>query len=117
MRHNNNITQQLDWEIELAVIIGRRAKNVSREQALSYVFGYTSIIDISARDCRRSGQWIVSKGQDTFAPMGPMLITADEVDNPHSLNLWLKKNGEVKQQGNTRDMIFKIDHLIQDISS
>lgn len=69
---NPKLTQQLDWEVELAVIIGKKGKYVKKEDALDYVFGYTVINDISARDCRRAGQWIVSKGQDTFAPMGPV---------------------------------------------
>lgn len=117
IEHNQNITKQLDWEIELAVIIGKKAKNVSKEDALDYVFGYTAIIDVSARDCRRSGQWIVSKGQDTFAPMGPLLLTADEIQDPHNLNLWLKKNGELKQKDNTKNMIFNINAIISDLSS
>ena len=73
IEHNKKITQQLDWEIELAVIIGTRAKRVSKAQALAHVFGYSVMIDISARDNRRAGQWIFSKGQDTYAPFGPAL--------------------------------------------
>lgn len=81
------------------------------------VFGYTVINDISARDCRRAGQWIFSKGQDTFAPMGPCIVTADEVADPHNLDLWLKVNGQIKQQSNTRHLLFNIPTLIADISS
>src|SRR5205085_48776 len=69
--HNAAITRQLDWEVELGVVIGTAARRVKREQALSHVFGYTVIVDMSARDCRRAGQWIYSKGQDSYAPMGP----------------------------------------------
>ena len=90
---NRKLTNQLDWEVELAVVIGKKGKYVPKSDALDYVFGYTIINDISARDCRRSGQWIVSKGQDTFAPMGPILVTKDEIENPHNLNLSLTVNG------------------------
>lgn len=115
--HNQKITQQLDHEVELAVVIGKRAKNVKKENALDYVFGYTIINDISARDCRRAGQWIVSKGQDTFAPMGPVLVTKDEISNPHNLNLSLKLNGVEKQSSNTKFMLFNINDLIVDLST
>ncbi len=114
---NPKLTQQLDWECELAVIIGKKGKYVKNEYALDYVFGYTVINDISARDCRRSGQWIVSKGQDTFAPMGPFLVTKDEIENPHNLNLSLKLNGVEKQNSNTKFMLFNINDLIEDLST
>lgn len=117
IRHNAEVTQQLDWECELAVVIGSTAKNVSKETALDYVFGYTIINDVSARDCRRAGQWIVSKGQDTFAPMGPVIVTADEIGDPHDLNLTTQVNGVEKQNGNTRFMLFNVNDLIADISS
>ncbi|MFC4818290.1 fumarylacetoacetate hydrolase family protein [Flavobacterium sp. GCM10023249] len=113
---NKKLTQQLDWEVELAVIIGKKGKYVSKEDALDYVFGYTVINDISARDCRREGQWIVSKGQDTFAPMGPILVTKDEIENPHNLNLSLKLNGIEKQNSNTQFLLFNINDLIEDLS-
>jgi len=114
--HNGAITQQLDWEVELACIIGRRAKGVAREDALAYVFGYTVLIDMSARDCRRAGQWIYSKGQDSFAPMGPCLVTADEIPDPQVLDLSLRVNGVEKQRSNTAFMLFKVNELIADIS-
>jgi len=114
--HNAEITQQLDWEVELAAVIGTRAKGVTRENALSHVFGYTVCIDMSARDCRRAGQWIYSKGQDTFAPMGPVLVTADEIPDPQVLDLWLTVNGVEKQRSNTAYMLFKVDELVADIS-
>ncbi len=114
--HNAAITQQLDWEVELAAIIGTKAKRVTREQALAHVFGYTVIIDMSARDCRRAGQWIYSKGQDTFAPMGPCIVTADEIPDPQTMDLWLTVNGVEKQRSNTSHMLFKVDELIADIS-
>lgn len=114
---NTKLTSQLDWECELAVIISKKGKYVSKSDALDYVFGYTVINDISARDCRREGQWIVSKGQDTFAPMGPVIVTKDEIENPHNLNLSLKVNGVEKQNSNTKFMLFNINDLIEDLST
>ena len=113
---NTKLTSQLDWECELAVVIAKKGKYVTKEDAMDYVFGYTVINDISARDCRREGQWIVSKGQDTFAPMGPYLVTKDEIENPHNLNLSLKVNGVEKQNSNTKFMLFNINDLIEDLS-
>jgi 2-keto-4-pentenoate hydratase/2-oxohepta-3-ene-1,7-dioic acid hydratase in catechol pathway len=114
---NTNLTQQLDWEVELAVVIGKKGKYVSKADAMDYVFGYTVINDISARDCRREGQWIVSKGQDTFAPMGPILVTKDEIKNPHNLNLSLTVNSIEKQNSNTKFLLFNINELIEDLST
>lgn len=114
---NTKLTQQLDWEVELAVVIGKKGKYVPKADAMDYVFGYTVINDISARDCRREGQWIVSKGQDTFAPMGPILVTKDEIENPHNLNLSLKVNGVEKQNSNTKFLLFNINDLIEDLST
>jgi 2-keto-4-pentenoate hydratase/2-oxohepta-3-ene-1,7-dioic acid hydratase in catechol pathway len=113
---NTQLTKQLDWEVELAVVIGKKGKYVPKADAMDYVFGYTVINDISARDCRREGQWIVSKGQDTFAPMGPILVTKDEIENPHNLNLSLKVNGVEKQNSNTKFLLFNINELIEDLS-
>jgi 2-keto-4-pentenoate hydratase/2-oxohepta-3-ene-1,7-dioic acid hydratase in catechol pathway len=113
---NTKLTEQLDWEVELAVVIGKKGKYVPKTNAMDYVFGYTVINDISARDCRREGQWIVSKGQDTFAPMGPILVTKDEIENPHNLNLSLKVNGIEKQNSNTKFLLFNINDLIEDLS-
>lgn len=114
--HRAGITQQLDWEVELAVVMGRTAQRVATEDALSHVFGYTVCIDMSARDNRRAGQWIYSKGQDSYAPMGPCIVTADEIPDPQTLDLWLTVNGVEKQRSNTRHMLFKVDYLISDIS-
>ncbi|MDF8335883.1 fumarylacetoacetate hydrolase family protein [Novosphingobium cyanobacteriorum] len=114
--HRADITQQLDWEVELAAIIGTTAQRVTRENALSHVFGYTVLIDMSARDCRRAGQWIYSKGQDSYCPMGPCIVTADEIPDPQTLDLWLTVNGVEKQRNNTSHMLFKVDELIADIS-
>ena len=115
--HNQKITKQLDWEVELAVVIGKGGKNITKENAMDHVYGYTVINDISARDCRRAGQWIVSKGQDTFAPMGPVLVTRDEIADPHNLNLRLTVNGVEKQNSNTKFMLFNIEDLIHDLST
>jgi 2-keto-4-pentenoate hydratase/2-oxohepta-3-ene-1,7-dioic acid hydratase in catechol pathway len=117
IQHNGNLTHQLDWECELAVVIGKTAKRVLAEDAFDYVFGYSIVNDISARDQRRGGQWYFSKGQDSYAPFGPAVLTADDVADPHNLDLSLRVNGEVKQKSNTRYMLFKIRELIADISS
>ncbi len=116
IEHNSKITKQMDWEVELAVIIGTTARRVSRENALAHVFGYSVMIDVSARDCRRAGQWIYSKGQDTFAPFGPCIVTADEIPDPQTLDLHLSLNGVEKQRSNTAHMLFKVDELIADIT-
>ena len=117
IRHNGALTQQLDWECELAVVIGKPALGVSESDALDYIFGYSIINDISARDQRRSGQWFFSKGQDSYAPFGPMIVTTDEITDPHDLQLKLTVNGDQRQNGNSRHMLFKIPTLIADISS
>ena len=117
IRHDAALTQQLDWEVELACIIGRTARRVAEADALSHVFGYSVMIDVSARDNRRAGQWIYSKGMDSFAPFGPCIVTADEIPDPQVLDLWLTKNGEEKQRSNTRHMLFKVATLIADISA
>ena len=117
IEHNRDLTRQLDWEVELAVIIGTTARKVSEAEAMGHVFGYSVMIDISARDNRRAGQWIYSKGQDTFAPFGPCIVTADAVKDPHDLDLWLTVNGAEKQRSNTRHMLFRIPTLIADISA
>ncbi len=114
--HDADMTQQLDWEVELAVIVGTRAWRVARETALSHVFGYSVLIDISARDNRRAGQWIFSKGQDSYAPFGPCIVTADEIPDPQKLDLWLTVNGVEKQRSNTSHMLFKVGKLIADLS-
>ena len=89
---------------------------MAEADALSYVFGYSVMLDMSARDCRRAGQWIYSKGQDTYAPFGPCIVTADEIPDPQKLDLWLTVNGE--EAGlETRHMLFKVPFLISDISA
>ena len=117
IEHNTKMTRQLDWEVELAVIIGTTARRIRREDALAHVFGYSVMIDVSARDNRRAGQWIFSKGMDSYAPFGPVIVTADEIPDPQVLDLWLTVNGVEKQRSNTRHMLFKVDELIADIST
>lgn len=117
IRHDASITQQLDWEVELAAIIGTTARRVDRDNALGHVFGYSLVIDMSARDNRRAGQWIFSKGQDSYAPMGPCIVTADEIPDPQTLDLALWVNGVEKQRSNTAYMLFKVDELVADISA
>ncbi|MER6449040.1 fumarylacetoacetate hydrolase family protein [Streptomyces venezuelae] len=115
--HDADLTTQLDWECELAVVIGRPAFRVSEEQAYDHVFGFSIVNDISARDQRRSGQWFFSKGQDSYAPFGPVVVTRDEIRDPMALDLSLRVNGVTKQKSNTRHMLFPIARLIADISS
>ncbi|MBW7458035.1 fumarylacetoacetate hydrolase family protein [Paenibacillus sepulcri] len=108
---------QCDYEVELAVIIGKPAKRVSPEEALEYVFGYTIVNDVSARDIQLSeGQWTRGKAIDTFAPMGPCIVTKDAVADPCALELSLTLNGQTMQTGNTRDLIFNIPYLISFLS-
>jgi len=115
--HDATMTQQLDWEVELAVIIGTKGTKVPLDQAMSHVFGYSVMVDVSARDNRRAGQWIFSKGMDSYAPFGPCIVTADEVPEPNNLDLWLTKNGEEKQRSNTKYLLFGIPELIADLST
>jgi 2-keto-4-pentenoate hydratase/2-oxohepta-3-ene-1,7-dioic acid hydratase in catechol pathway len=115
--HNGAVTRQLDWEGELGVVIGRPAKRVAEADAMSHVFGYTVVNDISARDCRHGGQWTFAKGQDGFAPTGPWIVTADEIPDPHALRLGLRVNGVPKQDGTSAQMIFRIPRLIAHLSS
>jgi acylpyruvate hydrolase len=111
------LTEQLDYEAELAVVIGKKAKNVTEEGALYHVAGYTIMNDVTARDMQFSdGQWVRGKSCDTFAPMGPYLVLADDVPDPHCLNIRLTVNGELRQSSTTENMIFSIDFLVAYIS-
>jgi len=112
------ISSRPDYEGELAVVIGQRAKNVAAADALDYVAGYMCFNDVSARDFQhRTSQWTIGKSFDTFAPMGPALVTADEITDPQSLDIKLSINGEVMQSSNTRQMIFPVAGLIAYITS
>jgi 2-keto-4-pentenoate hydratase/2-oxohepta-3-ene-1,7-dioic acid hydratase in catechol pathway len=109
--------KQIDYEAELVVVIGKEAKNVSKEEALSYVFGYTIGNDVSARDLQfRTGQWLLGKSPDGFAPVGPFVVTSDEMD-PYNLNIECRINGEIRQKANTRDMIFDCATLVSYLST
>jgi 2-keto-4-pentenoate hydratase/2-oxohepta-3-ene-1,7-dioic acid hydratase in catechol pathway len=106
---------KLDWEVELAIVIGRRAKYIAAEkEALNYVAGYCVCNDVSERffQIERSGQWMKGKGCENFGPVGPWLVTRDEVKNPQKLDMWLDVNGERRQSGNTRTMIFSAAHIV-----
>ncbi|MCE7992710.1 MAG: fumarylacetoacetate hydrolase family protein [Roseivirga sp.] len=107
-----------DWEVELAVVIGKKASYVTEEEAMDFVAGYTVHNDVSEREFQleREGQWVKGKSNDTFAPLGPWMVTSDEVKDPHNLHLWLKLNGEMMQDSNTSDMVFKIPELISYVS-
>jgi 2-keto-4-pentenoate hydratase/2-oxohepta-3-ene-1,7-dioic acid hydratase in catechol pathway len=111
------ISETIDWEAELAVVIGRRAKAVSEADALNYVFGYTLMNDVTARDLqRKDGQWTRGKGLDTFAPLGPFITTRDEIGDVQHLKVEGLYNGEVTQSSSTSKMIFSIAYLISYIS-
>lgn len=107
-----------DWEVELAVVIGKRATYVDEAEAMSCVAGYCLHNDLSEREYQleRSGQWDKGKGCDTFAPLGPVMVTADEIPDVHNLHLWLKVNGKTVQDSNTSNLIFKIPFLVSYIS-
>ncbi|MBI5799135.1 MAG: fumarylacetoacetate hydrolase family protein [Verrucomicrobia bacterium] len=112
-------SDEVDYECELAVVIGRACKNVSRERALDYVLGYTCCNDVSARDWQirlGGGQWCRGKFFDTFAPLGPCLVTTDEIPNPNALRISTVLNGEIMQDWNTNDMIFDVPALIEFLS-
>jgi 2-keto-4-pentenoate hydratase/2-oxohepta-3-ene-1,7-dioic acid hydratase in catechol pathway len=111
-------TSRVDYEAELAFIIGRRAKNIRVEDALDYVAGYAAFNDVSARDFQlRTSQWTLGKSFDTFAPLGPFLVTKEDVPNPHALRIKLSIGNEVLQDSNTANLIFKIPELLSYISS
>ena len=111
------VTEKLDYEVELVVVIGKTVVNVDPEQALSYVFGYCTGNDLSARDLQmRTSQWLLGKSLDGFAPLGPYLVTADEVADPNQLKLECRVNGQIRQSSNTRDMIFDCAELISYLS-
>ena len=113
----SSVTDQADYEVELAVVIGKEAKNVSKESALDYVFGYTIINDVSARDIQfADGQWVRGKSLDTFCPMGPYIVTADEISDPQNLVLTCTVNNNILQNASTKDMIFSVADLISILS-
>ncbi|WP_141504704.1 fumarylacetoacetate hydrolase family protein [Paenibacillus luteus] len=110
-------SQKVDYEAELVIVIGKKAKYVLKEEALNYVFGYCNVNDLSARDLQlRTPQWLLGKTCDGFSPLGPYLVTADEVGNPNDLTIKSIVNGEVRQESNTSDMIFYCDEIVSYIS-
>ena len=111
-------SEKTDWEVELALIMGKSASYVTEEEALDLIAGYAILHDVSERHMQLegTGQWVKGKSCDSFAPLGPSLVTVDEITNPHNLELWLKVNEEVVQQGSTANLIFNIPYLISYIS-
>ena len=111
------VTSQVDYEAELAVVIGKRGHDIPEDKAMDHVAGYSIFNDVSARDYqKRTSQWFLGKSFDTFGPLGPALVTTDEVPDPHSLDLELKVNGDIKQRTNTSDLIFSIPFLVSYLS-
>ncbi len=116
--YDRSISEQVDWEVELAAIIGKRGRNIAEADAFDHVFGYTVLNDVSVRDLQKSwhgGQWFKGKSLDGHAPMGPWIVPAGDLD-PGALRLILRVNGEVKQDGGTKDMYFKIPRIVAELS-
>jgi 2-keto-4-pentenoate hydratase/2-oxohepta-3-ene-1,7-dioic acid hydratase in catechol pathway len=111
-------SQKLDWEVELGIVIGRKARYISTHDAPAHVAGYCIVNDVSEREFQieRGGQWMKGKSGDTFAPLGPWLVTADEVPDPQALDLFCEVNGKRMQNGTTRNMIFPVAHIVSYIS-
>ncbi|MDI6654767.1 MAG: fumarylacetoacetate hydrolase family protein [Candidatus Hydrothermarchaeota archaeon] len=120
--HEENIVyppavKQVDYEAELGIVIGKKCKNVTRERAYNVILGYTCFNDVTARDLqKKDGQWTRAKSFDTFAPLGPYIVTKDEIKNLHNLNIKLRLNGKIKQDSNTKNFIFDIPFLVEFIS-
>lgn len=111
------VTERVDWEVELAVVVGRTMRRVARSEALDHVFGYTVANDVSARDVQFADeQWVRGKSLDTFCPLGPVIVTADELGDPQSLALRTRVNGEVVQESTTTEMIFSVAELLSFLS-
>jgi 2-keto-4-pentenoate hydratase/2-oxohepta-3-ene-1,7-dioic acid hydratase in catechol pathway len=109
------VSDKIDWEVELAIVIGKAGANIKRDRARQHVFGYTVLNDVTARDIQSGwgGQYFKGKSLDRSCPTGPWIVTPDEVEDPQSLDLFLRVNGTVKQEGNTRDMIYPVDAIIE----
>jgi len=108
-----------DWEVEVGVIIGKKAKNISKDKSMDHIFGFCIVNDVSEREYqleRSSGQWDKGKAFDTFGPIGPYIVTKDEIKDVQNLNLQLKLNGKIMQNGNTKEMIFGVNHLVSYLS-
>ncbi len=111
-------SKKSDWEVELGVVIGLKAKNITKQDALYHVAGYCTVNDLSEREFQieRSGQWTKGKSYDTFGPIGPWLVTADEIKDPQKLDLWLELNGKRVQEGNTSTMVYSVAHIVAYLS-
>jgi 2-keto-4-pentenoate hydratase/2-oxohepta-3-ene-1,7-dioic acid hydratase in catechol pathway len=115
---DDSVSDNIDWEVELGVVIGRAGRGIKRQDALDHVFGYCVVNDVTARDIQRGwgGQWFKGKSLDASCPTGPWVVTADEIPDPTSLDLRLRVNGVIKQEANTRDMIYPVDAVIEWLS-
>jgi len=114
-----SFTKKLDWEVELAIIIGKKGKNIEEHNAMDHVAGFTVAHDVSARDWQleeNGGQWLLGKTSDSFLPLGPALVTKDEIEDPHDLGIRCRVNGATKQDSNTKNLVFKTEKLISFIS-
>jgi 2-keto-4-pentenoate hydratase/2-oxohepta-3-ene-1,7-dioic acid hydratase in catechol pathway len=113
-----SISDKIDWEVELAVLIGKAGANIKRARAMDHVFGYTVLNDVTARDIQSGwgGQYFKGKSLDRSSPTGPWVVTKDEIEDPQALKLFLRVNGTVKQEGDTRDMIYPVDAIIEWVS-
>jgi len=110
---DRRLTQSVDYEAELGVVVGTRMRSVAAEHALEHVFGYTVVNDVSARDAQSGdGQWVRAKSMDSFCPLGPVVVSADEIGDPQALRLWTAVNGEIMQDASTADMIFGVAELL-----
>jgi 2-keto-4-pentenoate hydratase/2-oxohepta-3-ene-1,7-dioic acid hydratase in catechol pathway len=115
---HHKVTDKLDWEIELAVVMGKKGRDIPKDKAYDYVFGYTVCLDMTARELQRQhGQWFKGKSLDTFCPLGPWIVHKSALPDPQQVRLICRVNGEVMQDGNTRDMIFDIPTIIESLSS
>ena len=118
VKRHAEFVSQLDYEVELGVIIGKKGSQIQKENAYDYIFGYTIINDVTARDLQKNHmQWLMGKGPDTFAPMGPCIVHKSAIPNPHDLHIQAAINGEIRQNSNTKDMIFDIPTILATISS
>lgn len=118
IKSHREVTSQIDYEAELAIVIGKEGTNISEEDAYDYIFGYTIINDVTARDLQKlHSQWFLGKSLDTFGPMGPYLVTEDEMDRPVKLDIQCRVNGEVRQHSNTELLIFDIPTIIKTVSA
>jgi 2-keto-4-pentenoate hydratase/2-oxohepta-3-ene-1,7-dioic acid hydratase in catechol pathway len=115
---HERVTKMLDYEVELAIVVGRKVRDLTPQNAMSAVFGYTIVNDVTARDAQRDhGQWFKGKGLDTSCPVGPCIVTADEFGDPSGHRLWLTVNGEMRQDSNTADMLFGVADILVSLSA